>query len=269
MRLRRRGVVIGIYAVLIAILIGVIVAASFDALDPQWVAAASAGVPILIALLASSQREATWRAPQDQAQELARQLAPQVLDEWAAEMPSRGLEPGRRMDLRWRLAVGSNPDAELAVGLADEGTLDQLTDRVGRGMTNGSLPRLVVTGEMGGGKTAACILLLVELAERHTRLPVLFQLATWDPGTSLQAWMVSQMPDIFPVLGRSRYDRQVAAILASRHIMPILDGLDEVREPAAALRAIDDQMGGRPFVLTCRSAEFARANAGGGCFIRR
>jgi hypothetical protein len=256
-------VVIGIYAALIAILIGVIVAAGFDVLDPQWVAAASAAVPILITLLASSQREAVRRPPEDAARELAGQLGAQTWGDWTAEMPSRGLEPGRRMGLRWRLAEGSNPGAELAAALGGEGTLDQLTDRIGREADRGRLPRLVVTGEMGGGKTAACVLLILELAERHSRLPVLYQLATWDPRTSLQTWMARQLPEVFPVLGRTSYDRQVAAILASRHILPILDGLDEVREPAAALRAIDDEMSGKPFVLTCRTGEFARANGGG------
>jgi hypothetical protein len=35
-----------------------------------------------------------------------------------------------------------------------------------------------------------------------------------------------------------------------------------MREPLAALRAIDEEMSGRPFVLTCRTAEFQEANAG-------
>jgi hypothetical protein len=50
----------------------------------------------------------------------------------------------------------------------------------------GKLPRLVLTGGMGAGKTAACILFIIELAERDVCLPVLFPLATWDPGTSLE-----------------------------------------------------------------------------------
>jgi NACHT domain len=262
MRLRHTGVTIGIYVILIAILIGVIVAAGFDVLDSQWVAAVSAAIPILITLLASSQSKARQHAPEDTARELARQLAPQVLGDWTAEMPGRGLEPGRRMGLRWQLVEGSNPSADMAVTLAGQGTLDQLTDCIGRDADRGRLPRVVVTGDIGGGKTAVCVLLIVELAERHNRLPVLFQLATWDPGTSLHGWMARQMPEIFPAIGRTKYDLRVAAILVSRYVLPILDGLDEVREPAAALQAIDTELSGRPFILTCRTAEFAQANAG-------
>lgn len=263
MRLPRRGAAIAIYVALILILIGVIIAAAFNVLAPQWVAAASAGVPILITLLASSERESVRRPPEDTARELARQLSAQVLGDWTAELTARGLEPGRRMALHWRLAQGSNLRPSPGRKALREGTLEQLTDRVGHDAEQGMPIRLVVTGEMGGGKTASCIMIIVELAERCTRLPVLFQLATWDPGTSLQAWMARQLPEIFPVIGTSGYDRQVAAILISRHVLPILDGMDEVREPAAALRAIDAQMSGRSFVLTCRTSEFARANAGG------
>lgn len=263
MRLPRRGAAITIYVALILILIGVIIAAAFNVLAAQWVAAASAGVPILITLLASSEREAVRHPPEDTARELARQLSAQVLGDWTAELTARGLEPGRRMVLHWRLARGSNLKPSPGRKVAREGTLEQLTDRVGRDAEQGTPIRLVVTGEIGGGKTASCIMIIVELAERCSRLPVLFQLATWDPGTSLQAWMARQLPEIFPVIGTSGYDRRVAALLASRHILPILDGMDEVREPAAALRAIDDQMSGRSFVLTCRTSEFAQANAGG------
>ena len=96
---------------------------------------------------------------------------------------------------------------------------------------------------------------------------MLFPLAAWDPQTPLKEWMTRQLPEIIGVPGKTKYDQQVAAILVNRYILPVLDGLDEGRsEPAAimaALRAIDDQLGGRPFVLTCRSEEFSQANGTG------
>ena len=70
------------------------------------------------------------------------------------------------MSLRWRLADGSNPGAELAAELGAEGALRQLTHGLGRDADRGKPPRLVLTGEMGAGKTATCILLILELAER-------------------------------------------------------------------------------------------------------
>jgi hypothetical protein len=260
-RLPRLGLVIAIYAVLIAILIGVVVA-GFTVLAPQWVAVASAIVPILVFFIASAQATTARDSPDNKARKLADELAPQIWGDWTAELPVRGLDDRRRMEVRWRLAEGSNPGAELAANLPRDGVVDQLTKVIGDDVADGKLPRLVLTGEMGGGKSAACVLLVVELAERHTRLPVLFQLATWDPRTSVMAWMANQLPEIYPAIDNTKYSRRVATILVRRHILPILDGLDEVSDGPLALKVIDDELSGRPFVMTCRTAEFKEANAG-------
>lgn len=261
MRLPRLGFVVVIYAALIAILIGVLVA-GFTVLAPQWVAVASAIVPILIFIIASSQGATARDTPDTKARKLADELAPQIWEDWTAELPVRGLDDRRRMEVRWRLAEGSNPGTDLAANLPHEGVVDQLTKVIGDDVASGRLPRLVVTGEMGGGKSAACVLLVVELAERHTRLPVLFQLATWDPRTSVMTWMADQLPEIYPAIDNTKYGRRVATILVRRHILPILDGLDEVSDSPLALKVIDDELSGRPFVMTCRTAEFREANAG-------
>jgi hypothetical protein len=265
---RRGTVTIGIIAALIAILIGLMIAAMLGALGDQWIAVATAAITILGLVLAWWQQQAGRPTPVDSARELARQLTAQVLSDWTAELPNRGLEEhGRRMSLRWRIAEGSNPGAELAAELGSDGTLRQLIDCLRRDVDRGKLPRLVLTGEMGAGKTAACILLIIELVERDLCLPVLFPLATWDSGAPLDVWMARQLPEILGIPGTTGYDQRVAAALVSRHVLPVLDGLEEGRaEPAAtaaALKSIDDQLGGRPFVLTCRSEEFADANRGG------
>lgn len=262
MRFSRRSVAIGFYLAMVAALVAVIIAAAFNVLGPDWAAAAAAAATLLAALYASVQSEMTRRSPEDMARDFAQTLTPQQLEDWTAELPARGLDPIRRMKLHWVVAAGSNPNAKQAAGLPDYGTLDELTDCVGRATAAGWLPRLVVTGGMGGGKTATCILLTVELAERQGRLPVFVPLATWAPEIPLRDWIASQLPEIFPGIGKSRYGRKVATIIAERHVVPILDGLDEVGEVAQALRAIDEQMSGRPFVLTCRTEEFARANVG-------
>lgn len=263
MNLWGRSISIAFFIAMVVALIAIIVAAAFNVLNAEWAAAAAAAVPLVTALYASTQTGVARRRPEDLARELAQQLAPQVSDDWKAEMPARGLDVNSRIEVRWRLGTGSNPNAQRAAGLSDSGTLDQLIDSIGRQVGGGGLARLVVTGMIGGGKTAACVLLTIELAERHGRLPVFLQLAAWDHGTSLQTWIADQLPDIFPGIGKSQYGRKVAAALASRHILPILDGLDEMREPSTALRTIDEEMRGQPFVLTCRTAEFEFANAGG------
>jgi hypothetical protein len=205
----------------------------------------------------------------DMAVSLAEKLPPQIQKYWRAQQARRGLEHGRQMGVHWRRAAGSSPNPEVAGLLPEEGTLSQLIDLLGSEADRGRLPRLVVTGEMGAGKTAACVLLIVELAGRQGGLPVLFPLATWDPGTPLQAWMTAQLPESIAAFGGTgsglrgtKYGKDVASILVTGHILPILDGLDEMSDPAAALNRIENELAGMPFVLTCRTTDFSRANAG-------
>lgn len=103
-----RVVAAGTYAALIAILVGTIVAAGFHVLAAQWAAAASAAVPILITLLVTWQARTPRKPQEDAARDLAGQLALQARDNWAAELPGRGLEPGRLMEVHWRRAAGSS-----------------------------------------------------------------------------------------------------------------------------------------------------------------
>lgn len=243
-----RSVVVAIYAALTAILIGALIAAGFGALNSEWVAATSAAVPILVAFLAASQQP-RQPAAQVTATDLAARFAPRVLEQWTREARRRGLDRDTRMAVRWRGHDGS------------AGSIADLTERVGREVAGNQPPRLVITGEMGGGKTGVCVLLVVELAERHALLPVMFQLASWDMTMPLRTWMARQLPALLSGLGHGHQDQAVAEILVERHIMPLLDGLDEVGDPALALKSIDEEMRGQPFVLTCRTAAFA-ANAG-------
>jgi hypothetical protein len=258
-----RRAAIAIYAILVAILIGVIVAAGLGQLAAQWWAGIGVAVSILTVLLTAVQSGAGRAESEKTGRELAQQLAPRVRERWEAEMVARGLESRLRIAVRWRLVPGSNPDPELA-GLTRRGTgtLDQLIDLIGRNADGGSLPRLVVTGEMGGGKTAAGVLLIVQLAGKHDTVPVLFQLGAWDQSTSLRAWMARQVLETFPAIGKAKDGMQVAGDLVSRYVLPILDGLDEAADPGAALRRIDEELSGRPFVLTCRTVDFERANSG-------
>lgn len=265
---QRGAVATWLIGALVAVVVGLMIAAILNVLGGQWTAVGGAAITVLGLLLADWHKRADRPSPSQRAQELAGQLRAQVVSDWTAELPNRSLdEHGRRMNVRWRLADGSNPDAELAAQLGTEGTLGQLIDCLRHDVSRGRQPRLVLTGQMGAGKTAACIRLSIELAERDACLPVLIPLAAWDGRTPLNEWMARQLPEILGIPGTSRYDRRVASALADRHILPVLDGLDEGRADAAriaaALRSIDSQLRGRPFVLTCRSEDFSQANQGG------
>jgi predicted NACHT family NTPase len=96
----------------------------------------------------------------------------------------------------------------------------------------------VILGAPGSGKTTQALLLmrhLLDVARRDPSAPVpeVFQLASWARGRQpLLEWLTDQLQrrhGYRPSLGRSQ--------LVHRHIIPVLDGLDEVaseHQPACA-----------------------------------
>ncbi|HEX6518653.1 MAG TPA: hypothetical protein VF070_01360 [Streptosporangiaceae bacterium] len=263
----RRGVEASLYAVLIVILIGTIAGAAAGWLTGNVVAAVAAVVPILFTLLATTQDRSEPMTPARRAADLTVHLAPQQRAELQDQLTERGLEPDRRITVQWRIAAGSTLPLDAAKAVPVTGTIEQLCAIVAGEAEQGRSPRLVITGDMGAGKTATALLLMAELTGRDAGLPVLFQLAGWHPDTPLRPWLAAQLVQTLPTIGGStsgatQYAAEVAAALMRRHVLPVLDGLDEMSEPGAALRQIDEEMGGRPFVLTRRAGTFAEANRG-------
>lgn len=197
------------------------------------------------------------------ARKLKPTLAEDVTEQWKVEETQRGLRETSRIDVRWQSAAGSDQRTPLAGALPAVGTLGELLTGFGRQVRGGKITRLVVTGDMGAGKTAASVLLTLELKDESPLVPVLFQLSSWDLDRSLYDWMTDELLANHADLGIQRYGRQLATTMAQRHILPILDGLDELRESPTALQRIERDLNGRSFVLTSRSAAFAAANAGG------
>lgn len=196
------------------------------------------------------------------AAEHAPALARKVGEDWREESRHRGLYAERRIAVRWRRAPGSERVSRLSAGLPDEGVLDQLTAAFTRNARAGHLSRLVVTGEPGAGKTALSVLLTLELTGQDALVPVLFPLATWDPARPLTAWMTDELAVNYPPLADEARGRDIAERLVRHRVLPVLDGLDEVADPAAAVRRIEDELVGRSFVLTCRSGDFAALGPG-------
>lgn len=268
LRRLRRGAEASIYAVLIVILIGTIAGAAAGWLNGNVVAAVAAVVPILITLLAVTQERPDAMTPTEKAADLAVKLAPQLRAEWEDQLTERGLDPDRRIAVKWRVAAGSTLALGAARAVPVPGGIERLCGDVAAEAAQGKLPRLAITGEMGAGKTATALLLMAELSGGSgNSLPVLFQLAGWHPDTPLRPWLAAQLLQILPAIGGSTsgatpYDAEVAAALIKRYVLPVLDGLDEMNEPGIALRRIDEEMAGRPFVLTSRTAAFVAANRG-------
>ena len=123
----------------------------------------------------------------------------------------------------------------------------------------------MIIGEPGYGKTVAA-LIAVERINARSRAEVaeLFSLSDWygsrrgSESRPLSDWIVESLR------GRYSIPSEVAeAMLVSSRLIPVLDGLDEVprgsrRECIAAIEAFARQATlPRPFVLTCRAAEYA------------
>ncbi|MFC9685685.1 NACHT domain-containing protein [Streptomyces sp. NPDC056948] len=129
--------------------------------------------------------------------------------------------------------------------------------------------RLVVLGGPGSGKSVLALRLATELlGERQTcegegPVPVILPLASWDPREGLFTWIARQVADdhphaCTPVPGALPI-AVALALLRTRHVLPILDGFDELPHQVRkrAMRQLrDGTKGGIPFVLTSRQAEY-------------
>ncbi|WP_433887595.1 NACHT domain-containing protein [Streptomyces sp. CA-111067] len=260
----RRTLTAAIYTVLAVILLATVIVAVLGLKDGDlkpidlWASLVPTVLAVVAAVLGALQAERQPSDSLDQAVRLqASALAWKVTQDWRAESRHRGLYTERRMAVRWRREPGSDRFTRLAADLPEEGVLDQLTGAFSRHVRAGNLSRLVVTGEPGAGKTAVCVLLTLELAGQEPVIPVLFQLSSWDPARPLAEWMTDELTANYPALADETRGREVAAELVRHQILPVLDGLDEVADPAAALRGIEDGLVGRSFVLTCRTREYA------------
>lgn len=161
-----------------------------------------------------------------------------------------------------------------------KGTCDKIAEAVGVFRSSGLPNRLVVLGEPGSGKSILAQALTVELvgeevsgpgsgvgAVRARPVPVLLQLATWDPTVPLSEWAAVQMARTYTWLaeeteaqkGRSR--TLATALIEQGRVLMVLDGLDEV---AAENRMMAFEKlslaarGNQAMVVTCRTAEYAQ-----------
>jgi hypothetical protein len=204
-----------------------------------------------------------WSAPArpsdpDQVDKAVEILTVKVRQQWDEEARRRRLQEARQMPVRWE--VEDRPARRDDLPAA--GQLRRLVDEFA-----GAPRPMVVIGEPGSGKTGLCVILTLDLLEEasRSRVPVLFQVSSWNPAENLDDWLARRMLEDYDFLGNeSVYGATVAQeIVAQRRVLPILDGLDEMPTELrpAALKAIDeDWSSSRPFVLTCRTDEFLAAN---------
>ena len=195
---------------------------------------------VLAAVLAATGPLAGWlpAAAQGTIDDRLARLATVVRVQWQREANVRRLHDPQPIAVRWRAADPRLMDhAEVIAagrpprrGPAPAGRLGEVVDEFMR------LPRrrLVMIGEPGAGKSGVLLLLTLGLLARRTLadpVPVLFSVASWDPArTGFSQWLARHLSDEYPFVR----PREAQAIVAAGRVLPLLDGLDELSQGAAA-----------------------------------
>jgi len=254
---------------------GVVLVALFIAQGPRaagpvaGVMGAVLGLPALaIALRRWAHRGV--EATADQVGQARESLAGWVLDQWRHEDLARSLSNPQPMPVQWRLTEHAVMDRARFITVG-ELSFTGCSDRIGplaeqfRGLRR---RRLVILGGPGSGKTTLAVQLLSELlatSRAGDPIPVLLSLASWDPTQwpRLHGWLAGRLAADYPSL--RAFGPDVARALAEQgHILPILDGLDELplaRQPEVITALNASLTEADQLVLTCRTREYTTAIA--------
>ncbi|MDQ7803017.1 helix-turn-helix domain-containing protein [Amycolatopsis sp. A133] len=213
------------------------------------------------------------RTPLGELADAAEQLAHAVAGRWQREEEQRRIHDPFPLPVRWRPLPAPLTDhwANIrrvpAGGTA--GPLD-LSGELGEiAATYRRIPsgRLVVLGRAGSGKTVLTLRFVLDRLRTRTPadpVPVLFGLGSWDPGaTALRDWLTEGLLRDYPGLAAAAPGGSTlaAALVEAGHVLPVLDGFDEIADGLhrAALEALNGTT--LPLVLTSRPAEYTVAVA--------
>ncbi|MEV3986903.1 hypothetical protein [Nonomuraea sp. NPDC049758] len=251
-------------------------------------AVAIAAAVAMAAVVAWSRRHPAPQAQADAAATAA-VLAALVERQWKAEARHRSLDDPEPIPVRWQLSANqtvmspshliSSHEEFIFAGHGDD------IAALARAFRALKRRRLVLTGGPGLGKTTLAVQLLLQLlatraadqaaadAAGHSEVvpvPVLLPVSGWDlqahPG--LHQWLTDRLAVDYPALSAPELGPGAAAALVdSGHILPVLDGLDEIGQAdrgkvIAALNA--SLRSGDQIIVTSRTTEFAAAVADAG-----
>ncbi|MGH4026617.1 MAG: NACHT domain-containing protein [Pseudonocardiaceae bacterium] len=227
-------------------------------------------VPALaIPLVAWWRRGTAVTAPTAGQLDNARQtLAGVIAKQWRQEALARSLGDPEPMPVCWKLAEPAMMDHPRLIACGDlsfTGRSDQIGPLAAE-FRRLRRRRLVILGGPGSGKTTLAVQLLLELlATRRPDepIPVLVSLAGWDPNEEpqLHTWLANRLAEDYPQL-RAFGPTTAQALAEQGHLLPILDGLDELpesRQPevvAALNKSLTDT---DQLVLTSRTTEYTTA----------
>ncbi len=200
-------------------------------------------------------------------------LATVVTGQWRQEALARSLGDPEPMPVCWRLterAMMDHPRLIMGGLLSFTGRSDQI-GALAAEFRRLRRRRLVILGGPGSGKTTLAVQLLLELLTTRQPgepIPVLVSLAGWDltEQPRLHDYLATRVAKDYPSL-RAFGPHVARALAVQGHLLPVLDGLDELPTPRqpeviAALNASltdADQL-----VLISRTAEYVAAIADAG-----
>ncbi|WP_149263998.1 NACHT domain-containing NTPase [Actinomadura sp. K4S16] len=244
----------------------------------------AAAVPLVLALRWARQRSRELVAAAVPGPEVVARakelLAGLVAEQWEDEARRRSLDDPYPIPVRWRTPA---PDAHTPAVMDHPDLIDPTTASTGRVWWTASSNhiaalsvrfrrtrrgRLVILGKAGTGKTTLAIQLLLDLLATRTTgepVPVLLPVAGWDTEQfpRLHDWVADRLARDYPALRSPDLSTGAAHALTGRgHVLPVLDGLDELPPPAQAnvISALNRSLGGDDqLILTSRTTEFTTA----------
>ena len=178
----------------------------------------------------------------EQTQAAVEYLAAEILRYWRAQAKDRRITTPSPASVCWQWASQdiAVPAGQLQSALLTAGVVTQLREQpyqhLDQHLDRSRLMRMVLLGGPGAGKTAAMLLLLIDILEQRPKgsrepVPVWPTLGGWNPDTtSLHEWAATTLARDYPGLAATVYGGPgtAAELIRTGRVALFLDGLDEI-----------------------------------------
>ncbi|MFF1655264.1 NACHT domain-containing protein [Streptomyces sp. NPDC058255] len=208
-------------------------------------------------------------APDDAVVAAKARLAQQVQKIWQDEARMRDQDGSRPIPVTWQYIdrQGAVTEVALAGATTPDEALHQ-ADLLARKFLASPSRRLIVVGARGTGKTTVALQLTLALLRPVTSgperppldvVPLPVSAADWSAGRAdFVDWIAQEVSRLCPDVPSKGWDIP-GRLVENAHVVPVLDGLDEIpaSQRAEVFAALSDVT--TPLILTCRTEEFEEA----------